>query len=71
MPNSAALEADTGEALRPAEARAVESEPVEGVWKAPRGGAKVAMLAAMTDKVLESGGVVDEMLDGLEEVALE
>ncbi|CAK7241562.1 MAG: Exosome complex component rrp42 [Sporothrix thermara] len=45
-----------------------ETEDVYGVWKAPRGGAKVALLAAMTHKVLEKGGVADEVFAGLDGV---
>ncbi|KXJ97156.1 ribosomal protein S5 domain 2-type protein [Microdochium bolleyi] len=45
-------------------------EDVEGVWKAPRGGARVGVLAAMVAKVLERGGVADEVLEGLEGVEL-
>ncbi|KAH7040735.1 ribosomal protein S5 domain 2-type protein [Microdochium trichocladiopsis] len=47
-----------------------EGEDVEGVWKAPRGGARVGVLAAMVAKVLERGGMADEVLDGLEGVEL-
>ena len=42
----------------------------EGVWRAPRGGAKRAVLGALVQKVLERGGVVDEVLDALEGVDL-
>ncbi|KAH6640787.1 ribosomal protein S5 domain 2-type protein [Chaetomium tenue] len=49
---------------------AAETEAVEGVWKAPRGGAKRAVLGALVQKVLERGGVVDEVLDALEAVEL-
>lgn len=52
------------------EARTVETENVEGVWKAPRGGAKVLVMAALVDKVLEKGGVADEVFDALEAVDL-
>ena len=52
------------------EARAAESEAVEGVWKAPRGGAKPLVMAALVVKVLEKGGVADEVLDALEAVDL-
>jgi exosome complex component RRP42 len=52
------------------EARAVETESVEGVWKAPRGGAKVLVMAALVDKCLEKGGVADEVFDALEAVDL-
>ncbi|KAI1388870.1 ribosomal protein S5 domain 2-type protein [Hypoxylon trugodes] len=51
-------------------ARAAEIENTEGVWKAPRGGAKVAVLGAMVQKVLEKGGITDEVLDGLDAVDL-
>lgn len=52
------------------EARTVETESVEGVWKAPRGGAKVLVMAALVDKCLERGGVADEVFDALEAVDL-
>ncbi|KAK8078164.1 hypothetical protein PG996_004334 [Apiospora saccharicola] len=52
------------------DARVTETEDVVGVWKAPRGGAKFAMLGAMVAKVLERGGVAEEVLDGLEGVDL-
>jgi len=45
-------------------------EPIEGVWRAPRGGAKRLVLGALVQKVLEKGGVVDEVLDALEGVEL-
>ncbi|KAK4101499.1 hypothetical protein N658DRAFT_496366 [Parathielavia hyrcaniae] len=43
-----------------------EAEAVEGVWRPPRGGAKRMVLGALVQKVLERGGVVDEVLDALE-----
>jgi exosome complex component RRP42 len=43
---------------------------VEGVWRAPRGGAKRAVMAALVQKALERGGVVDEVFDALEGVEL-
>lgn len=52
------------------EAATAEVEAVEGVWKAPRGGAKRVVLGALVQKVLERGGVVDEVLDALEGVDL-
>lgn len=52
------------------ESRAAETQSVEGVWKAPRGGAKLAIIGAMVQKVLEKGGIADEVLDGLEAVEL-
>lgn len=56
------------QAQKPAEARTVETEQTEGVWKPPRGGAKVKVMAAMVAKVLETGGVADEVFAGLEAV---
>lgn len=53
-----------------AEGRTVEAVSVEGVWKAPRGGAKVLVMAAMVDKCLEKGGVADEVFDALEAIDL-
>ena len=50
--------------------RLPETEGVYGVWRAPRGGAKVALLAAMTHKVLEKGGVAEEVFAGLDGVAI-
>lgn len=52
------------------DARTVETKPVDGVWKAPRGGAKVAIIGAIIQKALEIGGVADEVLDGLKAVEL-
>ncbi|CZR53257.1 related to rRNA processing protein [Phialocephala subalpina] len=42
----------------------------EGVWQPPRGGAKRKLIAAMIQKVLEQGGVAEEVLDGLDAVEL-
>ncbi|CZT44090.1 related to rRNA processing protein [Rhynchosporium secalis] len=42
----------------------------EGVWQPPRGGAKRKLIAAMIQKVLEHGGVAEEILDGLDAVEL-
>lgn len=52
------------------EARVVETDAVEGVWKAPRGGAKMQVLAGLAQQVLVKGGVADEVLDGLDAVEL-
>jgi exosome complex component RRP42 len=52
------------------DARQAEIADVAGVWRAPRGGMKPAVLSAMVAKVLEKGGVADEVLDGLEGVEL-
>ena len=48
-----------------------DRDDVEGVWKAPRGGTKIPVLAAMVQRVLEPGGVADEVLDGLDGVEVE
>jgi len=40
----------------------------EGVWQAPRGGARRKIVRWMIGKVLEAGGVAEEVLDGLEGV---
>ena len=50
------------------EARTTETEAVEGVWRPPRGGVKVFAMATLISKALEKGGVVDEVLDGLDGV---
>ncbi|KAI0484280.1 hypothetical protein GGR56DRAFT_17900 [Xylariaceae sp. FL0804] len=55
---------------RAAVAAAAETDDVEGVWKPPRGGAKLAVLGAMVQKVLERGGVAHEVLEGLDGVEL-
>ncbi|KAL8365669.1 hypothetical protein RB595_004465 [Gaeumannomyces hyphopodioides] len=52
------------------ETRIADSEAVEGVWKAPRGGTRVAVLSAIIQKVLERGGVADEVMEALDAVEL-
>ncbi|TLS25358.1 hypothetical protein PpBr36_07174 [Pyricularia pennisetigena] len=52
------------------EARNTDTEAVEGVWKPPRGGTKLAVMNAIVQKVLEKGGVADEVLDALKSVEL-
>lgn len=69
--NAAYGAAGTGAATQKMlEAQTAETEAVEGVWKAPRGGAKRAVLGALVREVLARGGVVDEVLDALEGVEL-
>jgi exosome complex component RRP42 len=46
----------------------IENMETEGVWQAPRGGAKRKVISAMIAKVLEKGGVAEEVLDGLDAV---
>ena len=50
--------------------RQMGQEGVEGVWKAPLGGTKFAIIDGIIQAVLEKGGVADEVLDGLEGVEL-
>jgi exosome complex component RRP42 len=50
--------------------RAAETGSVEGVWKAPRGGTKIALIGTMVQKILESGGVAYEVLEALDGVEL-
>ncbi|OAA68796.1 3 exoribonuclease family protein [Niveomyces insectorum RCEF 264] len=74
-PSSAGASASIADDLAAAAAAAApsrlpETEPVYGVWRAPRGGAKVALLAAMTQKVLETGGVAEEVFAGLDGVEI-
>ncbi|KAI1083801.1 ribosomal protein S5 domain 2-type protein [Whalleya microplaca] len=59
-----------GSASKDPGARTTETDTVEGVWKAPRGGAKIAVLSIIVQKVLEKGGVADEVLEGLQGVEL-
>lgn len=42
----------------------------EGVWRAPLGGAKFAVMDGIIQSVLQKGGVADEVLDGLDGVDL-
>ncbi|KAI0859290.1 ribosomal protein S5 domain 2-type protein [Xylaria cubensis] len=50
--------------------RAAETGNVEGVWKAPRGGSKIAIISTIVEKILQKGGVADEVLEGLDGVEL-
>ncbi|KAI9896385.1 hypothetical protein N3K66_008557 [Trichothecium roseum] len=59
--------ADGAPAAKP---QAKEGETPEGVWKAPLGGTKFAVLDGIIQTVLEQGGVAHEVLDGLEGVEL-
>lgn len=74
VPNSVNASAwgqsSSGTAQKNPDARQAETADVAGVWKAPRGGIKPAVISAMVAKVLEKGGVADEVLDGLEGVDL-
>lgn len=50
--------------------QSAEGNTAQGVWKAPLGGTKFGILDAIIQAVLEKGGVVDEVLDGLDGVDL-
>lgn len=52
------------------EVRKREGRVEEGVWQPPRGGAKRKLIAWMIARVLERGGVADEVLDGLDAVEI-
>ncbi|KAI8258966.1 Exosome complex component RRP42 [Colletotrichum sp. SAR11_239] len=47
-----------------------DGQAAEGVWKSPIGGTKLNVLEAMIAKVLEKGGIADEVLDGVAGVDL-
>ncbi|KAL2073340.1 hypothetical protein VTL71DRAFT_10664 [Oculimacula yallundae] len=70
VPN--ALNTATGGSAPTTEQAASQRETMddEGVWQPPRGGAKRKLIAAMIAKVLEHGGVAEEVLDGLDAVEL-
>lgn len=70
IPN--ALNTATGGTASTTEQAASQRETTqeEGVWQPPRGGAKRKLIAAMIQKVLEQGGVAEEVLDGLDGVEL-
>jgi exosome complex component RRP42 len=50
--------------------RTAETGNVEGVWKAPRGGTKISLIGTIVQKMLEKGGIADEVLEGLDGVEL-
>ncbi|KAI0809365.1 hypothetical protein GGR55DRAFT_171328 [Xylaria sp. FL0064] len=62
--------ATPGAAAKETGLRAAETGDVEGVWKAPRGGSKISMIATMVEKILEKGGIAEEVLEGLDGVEL-
>ncbi len=66
------LNTATGGIAATAEQAASQRETMEeeGVWQPPRGGAKRKLIAAMIRKVLEHGGIAEEILDGLNAVEL-
>ncbi|KAG6121473.1 hypothetical protein E4U13_004659 [Claviceps humidiphila] len=69
VPNSENV-ATNGGALAKQQGPDVHQGHVEGVWKAPLGGTKYAVLESILDAVLEKGGVVDDILDALDDVEL-
>lgn len=70
IPNT--LNTATGGTAPTTEQAASQRETMEdeGVWQPPRGGAKRKLIAAMIQKVLEHGGIAEEVLDGLDAVEL-
>lgn len=64
---------DSGTGAAPASKEQQEQQELggaEGVWKAPVGGTKFAVIDGIIQSVLEKGGVADEVLDGLKGVEL-
>ncbi|KAK1688641.1 ribosomal protein S5 domain 2-type protein [Colletotrichum godetiae] len=49
---------------------AAQGQAAEGVWKPPIGGTKVHVIEGMISKVLEKGGVADEVLEAIAAVEL-
>ncbi|OHF00355.1 3' exoribonuclease family protein, partial [Colletotrichum orchidophilum] len=49
---------------------AAQGQAAEGVWKPPIGGIKVHVIEGMISKVLEKGGVADEVLEAIAAVEL-
>ncbi|KAK2061638.1 hypothetical protein LY76DRAFT_353411 [Colletotrichum caudatum] len=72
VPNSA--NPATGLAGTPSKAPpappAGEDKAAEGVWRPPIGGTKLHVLEGMISKVLEKGGIADEVLEGIAAVEL-
>ncbi|KAI0198726.1 ribosomal protein S5 domain 2-type protein [Astrocystis sublimbata] len=68
--NSAAASASASKESASTGLRAAETGSVEGVWKAPRGGFKMGIMSMIVEKVLQKGGVADEVLEGLDGVEL-
>ncbi|KAI0439776.1 hypothetical protein F4803DRAFT_25841 [Xylaria telfairii] len=68
--NAAAWGQQGGAAKETTGLRAAETDNVEGVWKAPRGGSKIAIISTIVEKILQKGGVADEVLEGLGGVEL-
>ena len=68
--NDPAAEGTDGTAKQRPDQQIQETEAVDGVWKAPRGGAKWGVLSAMVARSLEQGGAAAEVLDGLQAVEL-
>ena len=55
---------------QPTQVQRSSDQREEGVWKAPLGGTKFAVLDGIIQAVLAKGGVAHEVLDGLEGVEL-
>ncbi|KAL6700312.1 arginine-tRNA-protein transferase [Trichoderma pleuroticola] len=71
VPSTANLAASgTFDTTQQKQQQRTEEHPQEGVWKAPLGGTRFAVLDSIMQAVLEKRGVADEVLDGLEGVDL-
>lgn len=69
VPDSAKVATSGAGPAKPQQGRA-GAPPEEGVWRAPLGGTKFAVLDAIIQAVLEPGGPAHEVLDGLEAIDL-
>jgi exosome complex component RRP42 len=59
------LNSATGGSVPETDQTAKAEEPVEGVWRARRGGASRRMVKQIMAAAVQRGGVADEVLDGL------
>ncbi|OLN95342.1 Exosome complex component RRP42 [Colletotrichum chlorophyti] len=74
VPNSAnpatGLAGTPSKQQQPPPPPAADEQPAEGVWRPPIGGTKLGVLEGMISKVLEKGGIADEVLEGIAGVEL-
>ncbi|KAJ6441749.1 serine-rich protein [Purpureocillium lavendulum] len=69
VPNSANVATSGGSQPKQQQPK-LDGRPEQGVWKAPLGGTKFAVLDSIIRAVLEKEGVAHEVLDGLDGVEL-
>jgi exosome complex component RRP42 len=50
--------------------RDTENQQEDGIWRAPLGGTKFAVIDGIIQAALQKGGLADEVLDGLDGVEL-